>query len=166
MQRTYEQNLKAKILNALCYIPNVTVELSVVLDRERITRIKQDRRSPGGERRAGGDSASGQAKAGRPDRPGAVVQRPNTATALNALLGGGRSDDEPQDPEAADLGSREHVEKESVGLTPLQARVSVGVPVSYFKNIWHERNPIESGRPAAETDRGGAGADTGRVFAR
>ena len=49
VQRTYEQDLKAKILNALCYIPNVTVEVSVVLDRELTTRIKQDRRSPGRE---------------------------------------------------------------------------------------------------------------------
>jgi flagellar M-ring protein FliF len=150
VQRTYEQDLRAKILNALCYIPNVTVELSVVLDRERITRIKQDRRSPDGKRRTGGEATGGRVKDSHPDRSGAVVQRPNTGTVLNALLGGGHSNDEPQESEAADLGSREQVEKESVGLTPLQARVSVSVPVSYFKRVWQERNPIEAGQPAAK----------------
>jgi flagellar biosynthesis/type III secretory pathway M-ring protein FliF/YscJ len=65
-------------------------------------------------------------------------------------LGGGRSDDEAPEAETADLGSREQVEKESVGLTPLQARVSVGVPVSYFKNVWQERNATEFGRAAAK----------------
>ncbi len=150
VQRTYEQDLRAKILNALCYIPNVTVELSVVLDRERSTRIKQDRHSADGERRADGGPTARRAKTSHADRSGAVVQRPNTGTVLGALLGGGRSDDEAQESEAADLGSREHVEKESVGLTPLQARVSVGVPASYFQKVWQERNPIESGRPAVK----------------
>jgi flagellar M-ring protein FliF len=150
VQRTYEQDLRAKILNALCYIPNVTVELSVVLDRERITRTKQDRRSPDGKRRSGGDATGGHVKDSRPDRSGAVVQRPNTGTVLNALLGGGRSNDEAPEAEAADLGSREQVEKESVGLTPLQAHVSVGVRASYFKKVWQERNPIEAGQAAAK----------------
>ena len=109
---------------------------------------------------------AGTSKAGHPDQPATTAQQPNTAAILNALLNGGHSDEEPQDAEAADLGSHEHVEKESVGLTPLQARVSVGVPVSYFKNIWHERNPIEAGRPAAKPSPRGAQANTGRVLPR
>jgi flagellar M-ring protein FliF len=149
VQRHYEQDLRAKILGALCYIPNVTVELSVVLDRERITRTRQDRRSPGGERRRTSEPPRGQPKAAA-DRP-AVAQQPNTAAALNALLGGGRTDDDNQEADA-EQGSREHVERESVGLTPLQAHVSVGVPDSYFKQIWQERNPVEPGRPAARPD--------------
>jgi flagellar M-ring protein FliF len=153
VQRAYEQVLRTKILNALCYIPNATVEVSVVLDRERSTRIRQDRRSSGDERSAGGGPVRGHGKAAPPERPAAVAQQqPNTAAALTALLGGGRSDEEPRDAEAADLGSHEHVEKESVGLTPLQARVSVGVPANYFENvckkIWQERNPTEPGQPA------------------
>jgi flagellar biosynthesis/type III secretory pathway M-ring protein FliF/YscJ len=67
LKRIYEQDLKAKILNALGFIPNATVEVSV------------------------------------------------------------------------------EVEKESLGPTPVSARVSVGVPVSYFKKIWLERNPGEPG---------------------
>ena len=147
VQRTYEQGLRTKILNALCYIPQVTVEVSVDLDRERGTHIRQDRRSPRDERH-NAEPVRGHVQAGHPDRPAATAQQPNTAAVLNALLNGGHSDEEARDAEAADLGSHEHVEKESVGLTPLRASVSVGVPVSYFKNVWQERNPIEAGRPA------------------
>ncbi len=139
LQRTYEQDLKAKILNALCFIPNVTVELSVVLDHERITRIKQDKRSPAK------DSRSGRARTS--------AQQPNTATILSNLLGGARGDDDGTEPDGANLVSREQVEKESVGLTPTLARVSVGVPISYFKKIWQERNPAESGRTLQTPDR-------------
>jgi flagellar M-ring protein FliF len=143
LQRTYEQDLKAKVLNALCFIPNVAVELSVVLDRERITRIKQDRRSPAGPRRADGNAA---AKGSRANRSGTTTQRPNTATVLGALLGGSPGEAERDEAEAPDLGSREQLEKESVGLTPIQARVSVSVPMSYFKKVWQERNLAESGQ--------------------
>ena len=57
--------------------------------------------------------------------------------------------------------SDEQVEKESVGLTPILARVSVGVPISYFKKVWQERNPAESGQPA-ERPTGRAGSDSQR----
>ena len=144
LQRTYEQDLKTKVLNALCLIPNVTVELSVVLDRERITRIKQDRRSAADPRRAGGDAA---AKGSRASRSGTTAQRPNTATVLGALLGGSSSEAERDEAETPELGSREQLEKESVGLTPIQARVSVGVPISYFKKVWQEQNLADSGQP-------------------
>jgi flagellar biosynthesis/type III secretory pathway M-ring protein FliF/YscJ len=81
LKRTWEQDLKTKILNALCFIPSVTVEATVLADLERLARLK---------------SAKG--------------------------------------------------EKESLALTPTVARVSVGVPMSYFRKVWQERN-------AAETDR-------------
>ncbi len=38
LKRTYEQDLKAKILNALCLIPNVAVEVSVTIDRGQTNR--------------------------------------------------------------------------------------------------------------------------------
>jgi len=110
LKRIYEQDLKAKILKALCFIPNVTVELSVVLDRERFNRVKQVRR----------------------DAPPAAP-RDAVSNAPYAVQ---------------DANSGEQVEKESVGLTPKLAKVSVGVPVSYFKNVWQQRRPAdETGAP-------------------
>ena len=146
LQRTYEQDLKAKILNALCFIPSVTVELSVMLDRERVTRIKQDRRSPAADRRGHDETAKSHAKDGRTNRGATSFQPPNTAAILNSLLGCPRADDDGAEAERADAGSREQVEKESVGLTPILARVSVGVPIGYFKKVWQERNGGDGGR--------------------
>jgi flagellar M-ring protein FliF len=144
LKRTYEQDLKAKILGALCFIPNVTVAVSVALDHERFTRIKQDTRSAAPDRR-GGNAANSRPKDGRSGRLATSSLPPNTATILQSLLGGSRGDDDAAEAEKADPVSHEQVEKESVGLTPTVARVSVGVPISYFKKVWQERNPVEPG---------------------
>jgi len=133
LKRTYEQDLKAKILNALCFIPNVTVEPSVVLDRERINRVKQVRRAPNTDGERG-------------DRDRSAAQRPNTATVLRALLGDSQNNDEQTDQDGVGLVANEQIERESVGLTPTMARVSVGVPISYFKKVWQERNPAAPGQ--------------------
>ncbi|MCE5267144.1 MAG: hypothetical protein LLG00_04590, partial [Planctomycetaceae bacterium] len=43
LKRTYEQELKSKILNALCFIPNVTAEVAVALDPQQVARIRESR---------------------------------------------------------------------------------------------------------------------------
>jgi flagellar M-ring protein FliF len=149
LKRIYEQDLKAKILNALCFIPNVAVEPSVDLDHERITRIKQTKRSTsGGDRQPGGNPSGLEAKNGR----ASSGQLPNTATVLNALLGGSRSEDTGTQANQPGPASDEQVEKESVGLTPTRASVSVSVPISYFKKVWQERNPAVAGGSAKTPD--------------
>ena len=51
LKRTYEQDLKAKILDALSYIPNVTVESTVTLDKEKYSRTREMKtRSQNGSR--------------------------------------------------------------------------------------------------------------------
>ena len=45
LKRLYEQDFKAKILNSLGFIPNVTVAVNVELDHERIIRTKQFKRA-------------------------------------------------------------------------------------------------------------------------
>ncbi len=44
-------------------------------------------------------------------------------------------------------------EIETVGLTPKLARVSVGIPISYFKKVWQERNPAEAGKEQKGPDQ-------------
>ncbi|MEN6404904.1 MAG: hypothetical protein ABFC77_00380 [Thermoguttaceae bacterium] len=138
LKRTYEQDLKAKILNALCFIPKVTVEPTVVLDRERLTHFRQEKRTPNDEPRPAGSTRS----------PRCSVL-PNTAAILDSLLSGSTGD-APPTPAAS--GSHEQIERESVGLTPIQARVSVGVPVSYFKKIWQEQHAVEPGHSVGSPD--------------
>ena len=153
LQRACEQDLKAKILNALCFIPNVTVEPSVVLDREHIAHLEKNRGLSAAERRVNGDPASARAKDHHGDRPGVSAQQPNTATILGNLLGGARSEDDGREPEANEAVSPERTEKESVGFAPIRAKVSVGVPISYFKKVWQERNPVAPGQPLRTPDQ-------------
>ena len=40
----------------------------------------------------------------------------------------------------------------AAGLTPISARVSVGVPASYLKKVWHERHPDPPGQDPATPD--------------
>ena len=141
LKRTYEQDLKTKILGSLGFIPNVIVEANVVPDRQRYTRIKQDDRSPAGDQRGSRHATGTGTKDDRSGRSGAAVQRPNTASILSSLLRGARSEDERRNRRQTESVSRVQVEKESVGLTPTVAGVSVGVPISYFKKVWQERNP-------------------------
>ena len=152
-KRACEQDLKATILRSLGFIPNVIVEANVVLDRQRFTRIKQDQRSSARDRRGSRNATTGAgAKFDRSDRSGAAAQQPNTAAILGRLLGGACSEDDAAEPDGAEPVSRTQVEKESVGLTPTIAGVSVSVPISYFKKVWQERNPAEPGRPAKTPD--------------
>jgi flagellar M-ring protein FliF len=145
LKRIYEQDLKAKILSSLHFIPNVTVEPSVVLDRQHIAQAKQDNRARGVERRDGGDAAKARDVDNRSDRSQGVFQQSNTAAIINSLLGAPRGKEETPVTAASDREPRGQAERDGIGLAPISARVSVGVPVSYLKKVWQERNPSVPG---------------------
>ncbi|MEN6452204.1 MAG: hypothetical protein ABFC96_17070 [Thermoguttaceae bacterium] len=88
LRRTCEQDLKAKILNSLSFVPSVTAEVSVELDRQQIARMKK-----------------------------------------------GKSVTRTQD----------------AGPTPVLARVSIGVPMSYIKQVWRERQPVAQASSVPDT---------------
>ena len=152
LKRVYEQDFKAKILNSLGFIPNVTVAVNVELDHERIIRTKQFKRAL--------DAASQQepANSGRvrdidsqSGRATTSAQRPNVATALDVLWGSPRGGNEAMEVDDGLVGSRVQVEKESVGPTPIWVRVSVWVPVAYFKKIWQEATASAEPNQASRT---------------
>jgi flagellar M-ring protein FliF len=133
LQRTYEQDLKAKILNALCFIPNVTVDVTVELSIARATERPSSNATGGRTRRA--------------NRPATPVQPSNTAMILSSLLGG-RGQDATAEQDAADQDGHEQSAKEGPDFAPTLARVSVGVPIAYFKSIWQKRNSSDEGKPS------------------
>ena len=150
LKQTYEQDLKAKILNALCYIPNVTVETNVELARQRS--------APQGQTRHGANPVKDRPATTRGNRNGQTgtenpnTEQPNTAAVLKNLFGGLRGDNAESEADAADPVADEQIEKQSAGLTPVSARASVSVPLSYFRKVWQERNPVEAGRGAKTAD--------------
>jgi flagellar M-ring protein FliF len=141
---TYELDLKAKILNALAFIPNVTVALSVELDREQIrsrqSKLALDAAGNRSNNAAAGHLYNNGAQAGQTPPSD---QRSNVATVIDALLGGSPGKEPTTEPNAS-TGSRVQVEKETIA-APISARVSVGVPASYYRKVWQNRNPSQSG---------------------
>ncbi len=144
LKRAYEQDLKAKILNSLSFIPSVTVELSVALDREQTVRVNRKKHTPHKKQREKDEAAEREKQAARTEVP---VQQPNVPSILNSLLNTDSKDKDDAEPaEETDHTASEQVEQADAGLKPVLATVSVGVPMSYFKKVWQERNPAELGR--------------------
>jgi flagellar M-ring protein FliF len=156
LKRTYEQELKAKILDALSYIPNVTVESAVTLDKEKFSRtreVKHDSKTTT-VREVNSSTTRSQDSSGPSGQPGYASQQANTAASLGANGRGGSKEEEEQSKnEVMSVPSGSEKETESVGPTPKFAKVSVGIPVSYFKKVWQERNPAAEGKESKGPDQ-------------
>jgi flagellar M-ring protein FliF len=156
LKRTYERDLKAKILNALSYISNVTVEPTVTLDTNKNSRehiVKHDSKTTT-VRESNQNTSRIQDSAGPSGRPGYAAQQPNTAAALGSNSAGGSKEEEEQTKQdIVSLPSGSETEIEKVGLTPKSAKVSIGIPVCYFKSVWQQRNPAKDGKEQKEPDQ-------------
>jgi len=143
LKRTHEQNLKAKILSALTYIPNVTVEASVELDKKKMSKTREVKHDPKPlVVHQMEESTSRTLNSGGPaGRPGLAAQQPNTAARLASTTSGGNEEESGSKSDTVNIPSGTETETESVGLTPKLAKVSVGIPLNYFKKVWQEKNP-------------------------
>lgn len=142
-KRMYEDNWRNKILEALSYVPGITVTLNVELNRERVRHTEEVQHDPKpvafwttdkseSKLKEGGDSGA---------RPGYVAQGNTAATLAATTSKGPKSEEEASEREERAVVSSTRAEMEELGLTPRRATVAVGVPTSYVKKIWHERNP-------------------------
>jgi flagellar M-ring protein FliF len=157
LKRTNERDLKAKILNALYYVPNISVEATVTLDTKKNTRTHETKYDPKAlvVRQSEQSTTRSQDSGGTQGRVGfAAQQPPNTAAALAGSGGGGSKEEEEQaTSESISVASGQEIDTETVGLTPKLAKVSVGIPVSYFKKVWQERNPTAEGKDSKGPDQ-------------
>ncbi len=144
LKRTYEQDLKAKILNALCYIPGATVELSVAMEPAIAARAKQTGRAADAAPQADRNPRRGETSTG--PKPA-----PNTATILSHLWGPSAATNSVEPSDAA-TETQNTVERPDFAPGPTLARVSVGVPSSYFTKIWQQRNAAETSQPPRVPD--------------
>ena len=55
--------------------------------------------------------------------------------------------------EQTNVVSTTQTEKESFGLAPKLAKVSVGIPMSYFEKVWQGRNPVKEGEEPKKPDQ-------------
>jgi len=152
LTRGWEQDYKTKILNSLSFIPNLTVEPIVILDRDRISRIRRTQLDPKPVTiHISEETTSRTRQGGGPaGRVGYVAQQANTPAALASANSTPEEQEDTSHTENQSIPSGSQEERETVGLTPKQVKVSVGIPDSYFVKVWKERNPAAEGEEPKE----------------
>ena len=78
-------------------------------------------------------------------RPGLGNQGGVNAPATLSGANGSKTEDEKTDRSERSLAGQETHQIKKAGLTPKRVTVSVGVPSSYFEEIWRSRNPSPPG---------------------
>ncbi|MGW8256829.1 MAG: flagellar M-ring protein FliF C-terminal domain-containing protein, partial [Thermoguttaceae bacterium] len=144
------------ILNALSYIPNVTVAASVTLDTKKKSRLREIKHDPKTVvvQQSEQSTTRSQSSGGSGGRVGFEGQQPNTAATLTAgSAGGAKQEEEESKSEAVSVTSGQESDTEIAGLTPKIARASISVPMSYFKNVWLQRNPPAEGKEQKEPEQ-------------
>jgi flagellar M-ring protein FliF len=149
LTRMNEKQLKDKILSALSYVPNVTVEPSIVLDPERIRRSQQIQHDPKAVawKTVEQSSTLNRDSAAPQGRPGYVSNAANAPVSLNGTRAGNKEESEESRNETVNMVPTERVDKEVLGLTPKQVSVAVGIPTNYFEKVWQERNSEPGSEP-------------------
>lgn len=151
-QRRYEQELTHKITDRLSMYPNTKVAVTVELDQtleNRTTEIKYDEKpTPLKVRTTTSDERS--VTTGSAGRPGAA---PNGIGNKSVAVS---SSPETESTLAESVEESENATGASYnitvkpGLVPRVVNVSVGIPKSYFKQVWKQLNPTPEGEDPVE----------------
>jgi len=154
-QRTAERDLNEKVRKALSYIPNITVTSTVMLDHEKDSRSVEEKNDPKPVpvRTSENSRTTNRESASSGGAPGLQPPGGGAMAPANLLGKGPNETNEETKNETISVVSRTTTEKETVGLTPKMAKVSVGIPTSYFEKVWQGRNPIKEGEEAKKPDQ-------------
>jgi len=141
LKRAYEGHLKAKILGVLCYVPNVTVEVNVELGQAAASREKPLQRDPvaATPRNADASAISPRQPAGSPENRSTGQSLSNVSAVFDVLLNNGATPRDVKLQTTAATLATEPAERERIAPTPKLAKVSIGIPSSYFKSIWQRQ---------------------------
>ncbi|MGA2035514.1 MAG: hypothetical protein ABSG68_24970 [Thermoguttaceae bacterium] len=155
VKEMWERDLRAKILSSLSFIPNLSVETSVVLDPDSHTRTSSLEYKKPVAYQVEDKSSTKSREGGSGGRVGAASQQANSPI---ALAGGGaskgpREEEETSDRHESSVVPMERMEKEKVGLTPKLAKAAVGIPISYFEKVWRNQNPLKDGESPKAPDQ-------------
>ncbi|MEX0818587.1 MAG: hypothetical protein WD070_03310, partial [Pirellulaceae bacterium] len=147
-QRRYEQEYQQKIEATLSGYPNANVAVYVELDQtleDRTTQIKYDEKpTPVKTRTSSTDERSvTSSNAGRPGaEPNGVGNR---SVAVNSSPDSENTLTESVEESENTAGVTQQITRKP-GLVPKKVTVSVGIPKSYFKQVWQQQNPTLEGQ--------------------
>jgi flagellar M-ring protein FliF len=158
--KSYQTTYESQIMNALSYVPGITVTANVVLTKELRHREEKDTYDPKqtaivNSREETTNSTSKSSSSGG-GRPGLEAQGSSNQSARLTGGGGGggpESTEERTSNEVQSVTSRDRQQTDFAGMTPERVTVSIGVPSTYFENIWRQRNPTTPGQPAPQMDK-------------
>jgi flagellar M-ring protein FliF len=152
LKRAYEDDLKHQIQAVLRYIPNLTLGVNVEFSSERLPHTQITKRDAPAVRQ---DASANMAQGVVPvETRAAKEQSLNAATVIGSVLGGKSNaknnaaamQNVVPDP-APDV-----VNQENIPLPPTLAKVSLGIPLSYFEKIWRDHHPGSDGKNAKDPD--------------
>ncbi|MBI2823494.1 MAG: hypothetical protein HYX69_02245 [Planctomycetia bacterium] len=133
-KRRYQAEYEAKVRQLLA-VPGLTVSAEVELNRELRHEEKRVRLDASDDGTRGEDRPVARGGANQPDN---LALLPTAIAALNASRPAAPNEARP---------AQQQTTTELAGLTPKRVAISVGVPVSYFEDIWRQR-AISAGKSA------------------
>jgi flagellar M-ring protein FliF len=156
--KEYQAMYEAQIHNALSYVPGVTVTANVELNKELSTKQEKDMFDPkqvavlrSVEESTTNTTEPANAGGGR---PGLEAQGPNQPARLAGASGGTKSSEDHSSTEVQNAPSHDRTLTELAGLTPRRVSAVIGVPTTYFEQVWRQRNPTPAGEAPKTPDKG------------
>jgi flagellar M-ring protein FliF len=151
------KHYQKQILEVLAYVPGVTVAVNAELEKDLHTTVhstKHDPKTTNIELHEESQTTKTESAApGGP--PGLTTQQPpqlNQGARVSAAAKGSTSEEERSSRDERNVVNTESTEIASIGLTPRRVTVSVGVPSTYFEDVWRRRNPTPDGQPPQKPD--------------
>jgi flagellar M-ring protein FliF len=159
-----EQRLRKMVMNALSYIRGVTVTPKVVLDTKKYEQTRGVKHDPKTiPLKTFEESTTNSSETAPPGgQPGVEINQPRSLgqTAGNPVKPLTQQSEKSKNESLNTVSSTTTI-SENVGLTPLHESVSIGIPTSYYENVWLQRNPPKPGEEAKKPEQ--AALDTIRT---
>ncbi len=152
LTQAWEEDTNAKILGSLSYVPGVTVTSTVVLNKDQLNRTVRQKHDKSTvalseSRNESSETVEGGGPAGDPGYGANQTVNPNMGGSISrAGATGSREDKTTENSDVRQVPlTTEEQELITAPMTPERVAVSIGIPVSYFEDIWRRQNPTEEG---------------------
>ncbi len=158
VKQNYEQQYKSKILSALEFLPSLTVETDVVLspEQESLVRKLEAESKTIAVRTSESTNNITSTSGGPAGRPGYQPNSPQASANQSMSVGGSGAMtsmvDKSGESESEYLVPGTETRTTLAGLIPQRVSASIGVPESYFIDIWRQRNPTAEGEEPKKPD--------------
>jgi flagellar M-ring protein FliF len=149
---TYERLWQEKIAKALAFVAGSVVTVDVELTKETV--FHEDTMTVDSKpvvlRSTTTEKSNTNSRANPAGRPGVNGQANQQASIATSGVGESTSEESREDLER--VGGHGRVVKSTAPLVPKKVTAAVGVPSSYYEQVWRERNPTPAGEEPKTPD--------------